>query len=121
MRLHPESKTPLWRSSRWGGRGCWVYASRVRFRGISSLHFGGKGALLTALANSAVRSHQAVRAAGLPLLKERAEGGTHRPCDKCIDRTGATQREGYALRCIGPTLAALGGAGFLRLSRRAAT
>jgi hypothetical protein len=66
----------------------------------ASLASGGKEALLTALANSAVRSHQAVRAAGLPLPKERAEGGTHRPCDKCIDRTGATQREGYAPECV---------------------
>jgi hypothetical protein len=32
-----------------------------------SLPFGGKGALLTALYYSAVRSHQAVRAAGFPL------------------------------------------------------
>jgi hypothetical protein len=36
----------------------------------ASLVSGGKGALLTALAYSAVRSHQAVRAAGSPLPKE---------------------------------------------------
>jgi len=41
----------------------------------SSLASGGKGALLTALRyNSAVRSHQAVRAAGSPLPKERKAG-----------------------------------------------
>jgi hypothetical protein len=62
----PESKTPLWRSSRCRGRGCWVNVSRVRFMGFS-LPFSGKGALLTALEYSAVRSHQAVRAAGFPL------------------------------------------------------
>ena len=49
-----------------GGRGCWVNSSRVRFMGFS-LPFGGKGALLTALHYSAVRTHQAVRAAGFPL------------------------------------------------------
>src|SRR5215211_1589488 len=102
MRRSPESKTPLWRSSRCGGRGCWVNTSRVRFMGFS-LSLCGKGALLTALEYySALRSHQAVRAAGSPLLKEsgRRDGGTHRPCAKCIDRTGATQREGYALECV---------------------
>src|SRR5215217_5137730 len=31
---------------------------------------------------------------------ERAEGGTHRLGAKCIDRTGATQREGYAPECV---------------------
>ncbi len=66
----------------------------------ASLASGGKVALLTALYYSAVRSHQAVRAAGSPLPKQRAEGGTHRPCAKCIDRTGATQREGYAPECV---------------------
>jgi hypothetical protein len=40
------------------------------FHGVLSLRFGGKkGALLTALHYSAVRSHQAVRAAGSPYLK----------------------------------------------------
>ena len=82
-----------------GGRGCWVNASRVRFI-RSSLASGGKGALLTALAYSAVRSHQAVRAAGFPLPKERAEGGTHRPCAKCIDRSEATQGAGYAPKLV---------------------
>src|SRR5215208_5625886 len=66
----------------------------------ASLAWGGKGALLTALYYSAVRSHQAVRAAGSPLPKERAEGGTHRPCAKFIDRTGATQTEGYSPECV---------------------
>jgi hypothetical protein len=56
-----------------GGRGCWVNASRVRFMGFS-LPLGGKGALLTALDYSAVRSHQAVRAAGSPLPRERNAG-----------------------------------------------
>ena len=69
------------------------------FHGVLSLRFGGKkGALLTALHYSAVRSHQAVRAASFPYL--RAEGGTHRPCAQCRDRTGATQREGYAPECV---------------------
>jgi hypothetical protein len=69
MRRPSESMTLLWRSSRWGGRGCCVNASRVRFMGFS-LPFGGKGALLTALEYSAVRSHQAVGTAGFPLPKE---------------------------------------------------
>jgi hypothetical protein len=38
----------------------------VRFMGFS-LPFGGKGAFLTALHYSAVRSHQAVETAGFPL------------------------------------------------------
>jgi hypothetical protein len=43
--------------------------------GVLSLRFSGKkGALLTALHYSAVRSHQAVRAAGSPLPKERKVG-----------------------------------------------
>jgi hypothetical protein len=50
-----------------------VNASRVRFMGVS-LPLGGKGALLTALDYSAVRSHQAVRAAGSPLPIERKAG-----------------------------------------------
>src|SRR5215217_871600 len=99
MRRSPESKTLLWRSSRWGGRGCWGNSSRTSFM-WSSLASGGKGAPLTALAYSAVRSHQTVRAAGSPLPKERAEGGTHRPCAKCKDRIGATQRDGHALECV---------------------
>jgi hypothetical protein len=55
--------------------------------GVLSLLFGGKkGALLTALHyNSAVRSHQAVRAAGFPLLSLGAEGGTHRLFANSID------------------------------------
>ena len=54
---------------------------------------GGKGALLTALAYS-VRSG-AIRPSVRPVYRypKRAEGGTHRPCAKCLERTGATQRE----------------------------
>ena len=62
----PGVEYALWRSSRCGGRGCWVNASRVRFMGFS-LPLGGKGALLTALEYSAVRSHQA--ALGWPVLR----------------------------------------------------
>jgi hypothetical protein len=49
--------------------------------------------------NSVVRSHQAVRTAGCPLLS--AEGGTHRPCTRptlngvctnCIKEAKAPQR-----------------------------
>jgi hypothetical protein len=50
------------------GRGYWVNSSRVSFMGVLSLLFGGKkGALLTALRYSAVRSHQTVETAGFPL------------------------------------------------------
>src|SRR5215211_1578857 len=35
MRRPPESKTTLWRRSRWGGRGCWVKSSRASFMGFS--------------------------------------------------------------------------------------
>ena len=60
----------------------------------ASLASGGKGALLTALAYRALRSQQAaLSAAGSPLPRESAEGGTHPPCAKCKDRIGATQRE----------------------------
>ena len=70
-----------------GGRGCWVKSSRVSFM-RSSLTSGGKEALLTALEYySAVRSHQAVLAAGSLLPKEGAEGGTHRLGAECIDRS----------------------------------
>ena len=46
----------------------------------SSLASGGKGALLTALAYSAVRSHQAVRAAGSPLPKQSGRRGPSPVC-----------------------------------------
>jgi hypothetical protein len=49
----------------------------VEFHGFFSLASGGKGALLTALNYSAVRSHQAVETTGFPLPKVKAEGGTH--------------------------------------------
>jgi hypothetical protein len=62
----------------------------VRFIRLSSLSLGGKGALLTALANSAVRSHQAVETTGFP-LSLRAEGGTHRQGVEGIRHHEATQ------------------------------
>src|SRR3954471_3404450 len=82
MRPPPDSKTPLLRSSRWGGRGCWGNASRTSFM-LSSLLLGGKkGALLLTALNyySAVRSHQAVRAAGFPLPEE---SGGWDPSPRC--------------------------------------
>jgi hypothetical protein len=59
--------------------GTWVLGERkpIEFHGFFSLASGGKGALLTALYYSAVRSHQAVETTGFPLPKHRAEGGTH--------------------------------------------
>src|SRR4051794_23384848 len=82
MRPPPDSKTPLLRSSRWGGRGCWGNASRTSFM-LSSLLLGGKkGALLLTALNyySAGRSHQAVRAAGFPLPEE---SGGWDPSPRC--------------------------------------
>ena len=76
-----------------GGRGCWGKSSQVSFMG-SPLASGGKGALLTALAYS-VRSG-AIRPSScgrFSATSRGAEGGTHRPDAKCIDRSGATQRE----------------------------
>src|SRR5919112_1280034 len=96
MRLAPESKTSLWRSERWVVRGCWSNSSRVSFM-QSSLASGGKGALPTALLAYSVRLEEPSgrakcgRFSATP--RGRADGGTHRPCEECIDRTGATQRE----------------------------
>src|ERR671910_2075677 len=101
MRLPPESKTPLWRSSRWWGRGCWVNSSRASFMWFSLLFGGKKGALLTACWTTTVRSGAIrPRRDGRFSATLRAEGGTHRPCVECIDRTGAVQKEGYVPKYV---------------------
>src|SRR5918993_1903830 len=101
MRLLPESKTPLWRRSRCGGRGCWVNSSLVSFMGLSLLFGGKKGALLTACWTTTVRSGAIrPRRDGRFSATLRAEGGTHRPCVECIDRTGTVQKEGYVPKYV---------------------
>jgi hypothetical protein len=68
----------------------------------------------------AVRSHQAVFVRPVLRYPQRggAEGGTHRPCAKCIDRTGATQSGGYAPECVEVKFVELRVDGVLRSSSR---
>src|SRR5215203_5038707 len=99
MRWPPESKTPLWRSSCCGGRGCWVNSSRTSFMRCSPFA-------------SAVRREPPHRAA-LQCSQEPsdrrdgrfsatlgAEGGTHRLVANSIDYAEAKQREGHAPECV---------------------
>src|SRR5918994_2729910 len=70
--------------------------------GALSLLFGGKkGALLTACWTTTVRSGAIrPRRDGRFSATLRAEGGTHRPCVECIDRTGTVQKEGYVPKYV---------------------
>src|SRR5918995_7339132 len=100
MRRSPESKTPLWRSSRCGGWGCWVNASRVRFMGLSPFPWAVRE-------RSSPRGTTTVRSGAIrPLWDGRfsatlggAEGGTHRLGANSIDYAEAKQREDRAPKC----------------------
>src|ERR687897_2912043 len=99
MRLPPESKTPLWRSSFWGGRGCWVNSSRASFMWFSLLFGGKEKALLTACCTTTVRSG-AIRPKRRPVFRYLlgAEGGTHRLGANSIDYAQLFKREAIHLR-----------------------
>ncbi len=77
-----------------GGRGCWVYTSRVRrFMGFS-LPFGGKGVLLTAPLQCG--QEPSGRRYGRFSATLKAEGGTHPPCADGINHPEATSGESHA-------------------------
>src|SRR5215217_6650242 len=101
MRLPPESRTPLWRSSRWGGCGCWGNSSRASFMGTSPLP------------TRAVRRERS--SPRLPTVRleepsgrrddrfsatqsERAEGGTHH-----LDADGIKHAEELKEKAMHPT------------------
>src|SRR5918993_876670 len=86
MRLPPESKTPLWRSSFWGGRGCWVNSSRASFMWFSLL-----------LGGQEPSDRRDGRFSATP---GGAEGGTHRLGANSNDYAEAKQSEGHAPECV---------------------
>src|SRR5918993_5694556 len=97
MRRPPESKTPLWRSSCWRGRGCWVKSNRVSFMGFSPF--------CSAVRRKRSSPHAALQQCGQEPSDRRdgrfsatlgAEGGTHRLVANSIDYAEAKQREGHA-------------------------
>src|SRR5918992_765084 len=101
MRRPPESKTPLWRSSRWGGRGCWVKSSRASFMGFAPISW--------AVRRERSSPHTALQQCGQEPSDRRdgrfsatlgAEGGTHRLVANSIDYAKAKQIECHAPECV---------------------
>src|ERR671910_797180 len=119
MRRPPESKTPLWRSSCWRGRGCWVNSSRASFMGFSPFSL--------AVRRKRSSPHAALQQCGQEPSDRRdgrfsatlgAEGGTHRLVANSIDYAEAKQREGHAPECVEGWLCELRHNGVLRSCAR---
>src|SRR5215212_4541561 len=105
MRRPPESKTTLWRRSRWGGRGCWVKSSRASFMGFSPFDSSAvrrerSSPRFTTVRYKEPSDRPCGRFSATLVPQKGAEGGTHHLNTHGIDLAEVLQAGGYSPECV---------------------